>query len=313
MDIFKMATQIANNMSEDDKSSIENMDIQSMITHVTQNVFKAMNVNPAEQQEPQPIKPPSQPGPPRTRDICFDLNVDLAEFYSSKKKKLNIKRKRIVEVDGKQKIIEEKKRITVNIERGMKDEQQIRFEGEADQIPGYIPGDVVITLVENEHEMFQRDGDNLIMIKNVNIYQIYDYAFDIIHLDDTVIRITKHANDSLHLNESMRKISGKGMPVYRSTNEYGDLYIRFNVVIPKILEPSTLKKLKEIFDTENAEPLNEHYTETFVLENITDTDLEEFESESDTDTESEISQSDSDISVSSVSSSENVNKSRYKR
>ena len=48
---------------------------------------------------------------PRTRDICFDLNVDLDDFYNSKKKKINIKRKRVVEVDGKQKVIEEKKKI----------------------------------------------------------------------------------------------------------------------------------------------------------------------------------------------------------
>jgi DnaJ-class molecular chaperone len=312
-----MATQIANNLSEDDKNAIETMDIQSMISHVTQNVFKAMNVNPDQQQDSQPIKfpsqPPSQPSAPRTRDICFDLNVDLAEFYNSKKKKLNIKRKRIIEVDGKQKIIEEKKRITVNIERGMKDEQQIRFEGEADQVPGYIPGDIVITLVENEHEIFQRDGDNLIIIKNVNIYQIYDYTFDITHLDDTVIRITKHNNDALHLNDSIRKISGKGMPVYKSSNEYGDLYIRFNVVIPKIIEPSTLKKLKEIFDTENTESLNENYTNEFILENVSDTDLEEFETDSDSDTESELSQGDSEISVSSISSGENVNRNMYKR
>ena len=48
----------------------------------------------------------------------------------------------------------------------MKDEQQIRFEGEADQIPGYTPGDIIITLIENEHPVFQRDNDNLIIIKN---------------------------------------------------------------------------------------------------------------------------------------------------
>ena len=46
----------------------------------------------------------------------------------------------------------------------MKDEQQIRFEGEADQIPGYIPGDIIITLIENEHPEFQRENDNLIII-----------------------------------------------------------------------------------------------------------------------------------------------------
>jgi hypothetical protein len=43
----------------------------------------------------------------------------------------------------------------------MKDEQQIRFEGEADQIPGYIPGDIIITLIENAK---QKDDLTIILV-----------------------------------------------------------------------------------------------------------------------------------------------------
>jgi len=304
MDIFKMANEIANNMSEEDKQNIENMDMQKMISHVTKNLFKMMN-NPSTEQIEEDSNSESDSGNaifPKTRDICFDLNVDLVDFYTGKKKKINIKRKRVVEVDGKQKIVEEKKKIVIPIERGMKDEQQIRFEGEADQIPGYTPGDIVITLIENEHPLFQRDGDNLIIIKNINIYQLYDYSFDIIHLDERVLRICKNVNDALHLNDSLRKISGEGMPIYKKPNEFGDLFIRFNLIIPKSLEEDKLVKLKVIFETLD-ETLSETYSKKLVLENVTDTDLEDFEeesesSESDTDDSGE---SDS-VSVSSASS-----------
>ena len=310
MDIFKMATEIANNMSSDDKEAIENMDMEKMIAHVTKNVFKVMNVaQDPEQEQPQPIKT-NNLSIPKTRDICFDLNVDLADFYKSAKKKLNIKRKRIIEVEGRQRIVEEKKRITVNIERGMKDEHQIRFEGEADQLPGYIAGDIVITLIENEHEIFQRDNDNLIIIKNVNLYQIYDYTFDITHLDDRVLRIVKNTNDSLHLNDSLRKIPAQGMPIHGSSGSFGDLFIRFNIVIPKQIDAPQLKKLKEIFDN-NTETLSQTYNLQCLLENVSDTDLEEFESESES--ESDHSETDSELSVSSVSSNEDSNKNRYNR
>jgi len=321
MDIFKMANQIANNMSEDDKLAIENMDMENMISHVTKNVFKMMNGG-SDAGAPEGLSDlmgsmgnlmgnfkqatVNKEVLPKTRDICFDLNVDLIDFYIGKKKKLNIKRKRIIEVDGKQKVVEEKKKIVIPIERGMKDEQQIRFEGEADQIPGYNPGDIVITLVENEHPIFQRDGDNLIIIKNINIYQLYDYSFDIIHLDSRVLRICKNVNDALHLNDSLRKISGQGMPVYKKPNEFGDLFIRFNLVIPKSLENDKLVKLKTIFD-EISEPLAETYSKQFLLENVTDTDLEDFEESSESsDSESETDESESsdtsELSVSSVSS-----------
>jgi DnaJ-class molecular chaperone len=182
----------------------------------------------------------------------------------------------------------------------MKDEQQIRFEGEADRIPGYIPGDIVITLIETEHPVFQRDGDNLIIAKDINLYQIYDYTFDITHIDSRIIRICKSDTDALHLNNSLRKITGLGMPVYKQEGVYGDLFVRFNVVLPK-----TLEKLKEIVASENKETLGEKYDVLKVLENVSETDLEDFytseeEDSSESETESE-TDSDSGTSVSSVS------------
>ena len=323
MDIFKMASQIANNMSDDDKQAIENMDMEKMISHVTKNVFQMMNNGGGEnnlsellgglmKSEPKPEIKQETLFLPKTRDICFDLNVDLVDFYTSKKKKINIKRKRIIEIDGKQKVVEEKKKIVIPIEKGMKDEQQIRFEGEADQIPGYAPGDIIITLIENEHPIFQRDNDNLILIKNVNLYQIYEYTFDITHLDGRIIRVSKTPNDALHLNDSLRKVIGQGMPIYKQENAFGDLFIRFNVVIPKSLEPGVLRKFKEIFD-DSSEPLAEKVSETYLLENVSETDLEEFtdtDSETETDlseSETETDSSDSDLSE---SSEENVRRRR---
>ncbi len=300
-----MATQIANNMSDEDKQVMENMDIEGMISHVTKNVFQMMNngggagTGNLSEMFGGFIKKEPENNLPKTRDICFDLNVDLVDFYTSKKKKINIKRKRIIEVDGKQKVVEEKKKIVIPIEKGMKDEQQIRFEGEADQIPGYAPGDIIITLIENEHPVFQRDNDNLILIKNINLYQIYDYTFDITHLDGRIIRISKTSNDALHLNDSLRKVVGQGMPIYKQENAYGDLFIRFNVVIPKSLEPGILKKFKEIFDS-STETLAESVNGTYLLENVSETDLEEFSDSDLSETESESSESESsDLSSSS--------------
>ena len=43
MDIFKMANEIAKNMSLDETNNLENMDMQEMISHVTKNVFGMMN------------------------------------------------------------------------------------------------------------------------------------------------------------------------------------------------------------------------------------------------------------------------------
>jgi DnaJ-class molecular chaperone len=309
MDIFKMANEIANNMSDEDKQNIENMDMQKMISHVTKNLFKMMNEPQMHETSDSEAETLESVVLPRTRDICFDLNVDLEDFYTGRKKKLNVKRKIIL--DGK--VIEEKKKLVIPIEKGMKDEQQIKFEEEADQIPGYTQGDIIINLIENEHPVFQRDGDNLIIVKNINLYEIYDLTFDIKHLDGRIIRITKDPSDALHLNESLRKIPGEGMPKYKTNGEYGDLFIRFNIVIPKTLEPSKMSILKDIFNVEvideggifikNSEEVNKKY----VLENVSDTDIEELESDSE-----DYSESDS-VSSDSVSESNSETSSRPKK
>jgi DnaJ-class molecular chaperone len=349
-----MANQIATSMSQEDRDAIEGMDMEKMLSHVTQNVFKMMNgasggssedavdglsgfmdkfnlgnlknvvVETKEDHSDDYILP-------KTRDIRFDLNVDLEDFYNGKIKKLNIKRKRIIEENGKQKVVEEKKRIVIPIERGMKDEQQIRFEGEADQIPGYKPGDIIITLIENEHPLFQRDNDNLILVKNINIYQLYSYSFNVTHLDKRILVIHKTQNDSLHLNESLRKITGQGMPIYK-TNKSGDLFIRFNLIIPRHIEPEKLKRIKDVFDTEPESLVlsNEiHTLEQINQEDLDDLDSNYFDESSDSDEEdsdsdeedsdSDEEESDSELSdsgvssVSSFSSEEKLPKRMFKR
>jgi DnaJ-class molecular chaperone len=326
MDIFKMANQIAQNMSDTEKDSLEGMDMEKMIGHVTKNVFQMMGnttggggsggmpdfsqifsgLSGGNKSEAT-LEEPSEVTFLKTRDIFFELNVDLEDFYTGKKKKLNVKRKRIIEVDGKQKVVEEKKKLVIPIERGMKDEQQIRFEGQADQIPGYTPGDIIITLIENEHPVFQRDNDNLIIIKNCTIYELYSISFDITHLDSRVLRIDKNDIESLHTNNSLRKITGQGMPVYKNQNEFGDLFVRFNLVIPKTIDTKHLQVCKEIFGI--SESVAETFSNKFILQNVSETDLEDFESDY---SESESSDSElSSVSTGSDSSdSEIVSKKR---
>ena len=289
MDIFKLANEIASNMSSDEKQSMDEMDMDKMISHVTKNVFKMMNGlkglhNEREITTPEKVIPaPHKISYPRTKDIRFDLNVDLEDFYMGKKKKLNVRRKRVQLINGKEVIVEEKKRLVIPIEKGMKDGTQIKFTGEADQLPSHTPGDILINLIENEHEIFQRDGDNLVIIKNINLYEVYSLNFNVKHLDNTVFKIVKEPLDVLQLDDCIRKVAGKGMPIHK-TNKHGDLFIRFNVVIPKKLELAKLEQVKEIFNenylSEYEKTIKNDSTtlDEFVLENVnSDSDVSDLE------------------------------------
>ena len=127
---------------------------------------------------------------PRTKDLHFTLNVTLEELYSGKTKKLAVRRKRIV-TDGKKKsITEEKKKISVNIEPGMFDEQVITFNKQADEKEGYETGDIVITLCCAEHDKYEREGNNLLVEKEISISEAYDCNMTITHLDGREMNVT---------------------------------------------------------------------------------------------------------------------------
>lgn len=60
--------------------------------------------------------------------------------------------------------------LEVQIDKGMQDKQKIVFQGEADQAPGTVPGDVVFVLQCKKHNKFIRKGDDLLMEHKVPLF-----------------------------------------------------------------------------------------------------------------------------------------------
>ena len=229
-----------------------------------------------------------QPLAPRTKDLHFTLNVTLEELHSGKVKKLAVRRKRLI-TDGKKKTVtEEKKKISVNIEPGMFDEQVITFNKQADEKEGYETGDIVITLCCAEHDEYEREGNNLLVEKEISLSEAYDCQMTITHLDGREINISSSPINVFGEEiESYRKLKGFGMPVYGSDNEFGDLIIKFKPVVPDNLTSEQLQTLKELFPKVNNKkelPKEQEYE----LEIATESDFEYSDSED----ESEYSDSD---------------------
>lgn len=60
------------------------------------------------------------------------------------------------------KTVSERKDLEVMVEKGMKQGEKIMFKGEANQLPGGQPGDIVIVLEEKKNTLgFVRKGDHL--------------------------------------------------------------------------------------------------------------------------------------------------------
>jgi DnaJ-class molecular chaperone len=242
---------------------------------------------------------------PRTKDIDIKINVNLEDFYKGTNKKLAVRRKRLKKgSDGKITQIEEKKKIIIPIETGMRDEQVIRFNKEADEAQGYESGDIVITLYENAHSRFEREADNLFIMKDISLYEAFaascgeDIELTVKHLDDSIIKLKTDGNP-LHVNDGIRKITGEGMPKFKQDGR-GDLYVRFNLVLPDKFKPGDMEILKKLFPVCN-EPVNLEFHKDVreaMLEEVSESDLEEldcdYDSESDSESESSDSSSDNE-------------------
>ena len=238
---------------------------------------------------------------PRTKDIEITLNVNLEDFYNGTKKKLAVRRKRLVKDPQTNKMIqiEEKKKIIIPILPGMRDEQTITFNKEADEAQGHETGDIVVKLLENAHSRFEREADNLFIIKDISLYEAFALScgqkinLSVKHLDGSYL-ILKADDKPLHDKDGIRKVSGEGMPFYQKEGK-GDLYVRFNLVLPEKFKSEDMEIVKKLFP-----PCNEDLTQV-ELNNSRSVELEEV-SESDLE-ELDYGYSDSDTSYSDYSSS----------
>lgn len=187
---------------------------------------------------------------PYVSDTKIKLDISLDELYNGKTKKVAVSRDRI-SPDGK--IIKEKRKFEVNILPGMEHRQEIRFNKQGNEKFGHESGDIVIILAQSLHPDFERSGSSLYLEKDISLYESYAVANGLInvvvrHLDGHDL-ILKSDGYPLHTKNGMRKVKKYGMP-FRKNNklEYGDLYIRFNLILPDTFEgEDVMKYLEKLF------------------------------------------------------------------
>ncbi|KAJ9200851.1 hypothetical protein DTO027B5_6662 [Paecilomyces variotii] len=150
-----------------------------------------------------------------------------------------------------EKVTEEKKMLEIYIPRGAKEGDKIVLEGEADQVPGQEPGDIVFHIAEIEHPTFRRAGADLTATLDITLAEALAGFSRVVvkHLDGRGIEIThpKKPGQVLHPDQVL-KIPGEGMPHKRS-DARGDLYLVVNVKFPDekwTPSPAELEKLREI-------------------------------------------------------------------
>ncbi|CAG8630926.1 14815_t:CDS:10, partial [Acaulospora morrowiae] len=154
------------------------------------------------------------------------------------------------------KVLNEKKKLDIFIDKGMQNNQKIVMQGEADQEPGVETGDVILVLKQKPHEKFERQGDDLLTEVSISITEALCGFSKVLvtHLDGRGLIINHPAGEVIKPG-AIKCIENEGMPHYKRPFDKGNLYLKFNVEFPSPswISPEQLKELEAFLPTRDVE------------------------------------------------------------
>ena len=139
------------------------------------------------------------------------------------------------------------KNVRITIPAGVENGQKIKLKdyGSAG-VNGGPNGDLYLTFVIKDNHHFKRLGNDLYMNKDIELYDA------VLGGDVTIDTLTGKLKVKIKpetQNGSKIKLKGKGVPVYKKEEEFGDLIITWNIKIPVNLTAKEIElftQLKEL-------------------------------------------------------------------
>ncbi len=172
------------------------------------------------------------------QDLEAELPITLLEAYQGSQ--------RTFELNGQ--------KLRITIKPGAYDGQRLRLKGKGQPgRQGGEPGDLYIVLKVQPDFRFQRNEDDLIYIKDIDLYTAV--LGDQIEVPTLTGQVKVTVPKGTASGKTLR-LKGKGMPKYGQEGQYGDLLVKLNVQMPQNLtaeEETLFKKLKAIREREKAQ------------------------------------------------------------
>jgi len=167
----------------------------------------------------------------RGQDLNAELQLTLHDVYKPHQQTLN--------VNGKN--------IRLTFPAGIENGQTIKVSDHgAPGVNGGPAGDLYITFLIKNTSRFKRNGSDLHTTVEVNLYTALLGGDLLVETFDGKVKL-KVAPETQ--SGTLVKLKGKGFPVYKKENHFGDLYITYRVKMPTNLsekEKELLQELKKI-------------------------------------------------------------------
>jgi curved DNA-binding protein len=136
------------------------------------------------------------------------------------------------------------KNIRITIPAGIENGQIIKLKGYgAPGVHGGPAGDLYITFSIAPHPQFKRSGNDLFTTTKIDLYLAMLGGETTIETLNGKVKLAVKPETQ---PGTRIRLKGKGFPVYKKENEYGDLYVTYEVVLPSNLTDEQKKLFTEL-------------------------------------------------------------------
>ena len=146
---------------------------------------------------------------------------------------------------GTSRIIQlENEKIRIKIKPGIADGQNLRIKGKGQKTSnGQNNGDLYVKIKVLNHTKFERKENDLYTSQKIDLFTAV--------LGGKIIKETIDGKLTLPIPQGTQngktfRLKNKGMPVYESKNQFGDLYVKIDVQIPDRLSEKQKKLFEEL-------------------------------------------------------------------
>lgn len=151
----------------------------------------------------------------RGQDIQGQVEIDIKEAAVTHKKEFS--------VNGKS--------IRITVPAGIEDQQTIKISGFGAEGLNQGPnGDLYITFSIKNNTLFKRVGNDLYFTQELDLYTaVLGGEITVSDFNETKLKLKVAPGTQ---NGTKVRLKGKGFPIYKKENQFGDLYITYSITIP---------------------------------------------------------------------------------
>ncbi|KAK6927439.1 Chaperone DnaJ, C-terminal, partial [Dillenia turbinata] len=178
---------------------------------------------------------PRKPPPVESKLPCT-----LEELYTGSTRKMKISRNA---VDANGRLAPETEILTIDVKPGWKKGTKITFPDKGNEQPNQLPADLVFVIDEKPHNVFKRDGNDLIRDQTISLAEaLGGTKVNLATLDGRDLSIP--VNDIITPGYEL-VVAEEGMPNPRDPHKKGNLKIKFDVKFPTRLTTEQKARLRQ--------------------------------------------------------------------